>query len=112
MINFRLIKRLWLFLAVAEEQHFGRAAKRLGMSQPPLTEQIQILEHELKFKLFERSRRGAQLTPIGAAILPAVKNFAEQFANLEFAIRELSTSDVGTPQGSVAAPPTILQNSL
>lgn len=78
MINFRLLRHLWLFLAVAEEQHFGRAARRLGMSQPPLTEQIQVLEQALKAKLFERSRRGAQLTPFGQAILPAVRKFAEQ----------------------------------
>ncbi|MGH8783623.1 MAG: LysR family transcriptional regulator [Cupriavidus necator] len=88
MINFRLVRHLWLFLAVAEEEHFGRAAKRLGMSQPPLTEQIQVLEHALKVKLFERSRRGAQLTPAGAAILPAVRKFAEQLERLELAVRE------------------------
>jgi DNA-binding transcriptional LysR family regulator len=91
MINFRLIRHLWLFLAVAEEQHFGRAAKRLGMSQPPLTEQIQILEQALKVKLFERSRRGTKLTPVGAAILPAVKKFAEQLERLELAVREAAT---------------------
>ncbi|SOE94104.1 DNA-binding transcriptional regulator, LysR family [Burkholderia sp. D7] len=88
MINFRLIRHLWLFLAVAEEQHFGRAARRLDMSQPPLTEQIQALEQALKVKLFERSRRGTQLTPVGAAILPAVRKFAEQLERLEFAVRE------------------------
>lgn len=65
MINFRLIRHLWLFHAVAEERNFSRAAKRLGMSQPPLTDQIKVLEHALKIKLFERSRRGAQLTPAG-----------------------------------------------
>jgi DNA-binding transcriptional LysR family regulator len=91
MINFRLIRHLWLFLAVAEEQHFGRAAKRLGMSQPPLTEQIQTLEHALKVKLFERSRRGTKLTSTGAAILPAVKKFAEQLGRLELAVREAAT---------------------
>ena len=91
MINFRLIRHLWLFLAVAEEQHFGRAAKRLGMSQPPLTDQIQTLEQSLKVKLFERSRRGTKLTPAGAAILPAVKKFAEQLERLELAVREAAT---------------------
>jgi DNA-binding transcriptional LysR family regulator len=88
MINFRLIRHLWLFLAVAEEQNFGRAAKRLGMSQPPLSEQIQILEQALKVTLFERSRRGARLTPVGAAILPAVRKFADQLQRLEQAVEE------------------------
>lgn len=88
MVNFRLIRHLWLFLAVAQEGHFGRAAKRLNMSQPPLTEQIQVLEQALKVKLFDRSRRGTQLTPVGAAILPAVQKFAEQLERLEFAVRE------------------------
>ncbi|NDZ18216.1 LysR family transcriptional regulator [Variovorax sp. WS11] len=96
MINFRLVRHLWLFLAVAEEQHFGRAAKRLGMSQPPLTEQIQVLEHSLKAQLFVRSRRGAQLTPIGQAILPAVRKFVDQMEQLELAVREASAGQTGT----------------
>ena len=96
MINFRLVRHLWLFLAVAEEQHFGRAAKRLGMSQPPLTEQIQVLEQALKVKLFERSRRGAQLTPVGQAILPAVRKFADQMEQLELAVREATAGQTGT----------------
>jgi DNA-binding transcriptional LysR family regulator len=78
-----------MFLAVAEELHFGRAATRLGMSQPPLTEQIKVLENSLKVMLFERSRRGTKLTPAGAAILPAVKRFAYQMESLENVVREV-----------------------
>ena len=88
MINFRIIRNLWLFLAVAEERHFGNAAKRLCMSQPPLTKQIQILEHALKVKLFDRSRAGVQLTAAGVAILPAVHKFAQQVQRLEVSVRE------------------------
>ena len=88
MISFRLARHLWLFLAVPEDQHFGRAERRLDMSQPLLTEQIQALEQALKVKRFERFRRGAQPTPVGAAILPAVRKFAEQLERLEFSVRE------------------------
>lgn len=95
MINFRLIKNLWLFVAVAEEQHFGRAARRLGMSQPPLTEHIQVLEQALKVKLFDRSRQGTQLTPAGAAILPAVKKFVMQMEQLELAVNEAARGHIG-----------------
>lgn len=96
MINFRLMRHLYLFLAVAEEEHFGRAAKRLGISQPPLTEQIQVLEHALKVKLFVRSRKGARLTPVGQAILPAVRRFASQMEHLEVAVREATSGQSGT----------------
>lgn len=95
MINFRLIRHLWLFLAVAEDQNFSRAAKRLGMSQPPLTEQIQALEQSLRVQLFTRSRRGAQLTAAGAAILPAVRKFADQLERLELAVLEAVTGHAG-----------------
>jgi DNA-binding transcriptional LysR family regulator len=104
MINFRLIRHLWLFLAVAEEQHFGRAAKRLGLSQPPLTAQIQALEQALKIKLFERSRRGTKLTPEGAAILPAVQRFAEQLERLELAVKDVAAGKRGLLTiGAIAA---------
>lgn len=95
MINFRLMKHLWLFVAVAEEQHFGRAARRVGMSQPPLTEHIQTLEQALKVKLFERSRQGTRLTPAGAAILPAAQKFVMQMEQLELAVSEAARGHVG-----------------
>lgn len=89
-IDYRLIKQLYLFLAVAEEEHFGRAAARLGMSQPPLTEQIKILEQSLKLTLFERSRRGTALSPAGKAILPQVKRFVDHMASLEKMVKEVA----------------------
>lgn len=94
-INFRLMKQLWMFLAVAEEEHFGRAAERLGMSQPPLTEQIKILENALKLKLFERSRRGTKLSPAGKAIYPEVQRFANHMATLERVVYEVAKGQSG-----------------
>ncbi|MGU7770479.1 LysR substrate-binding domain-containing protein [Burkholderia sp. MR1-5-21] len=94
-IDFRLIRQLWMFLAVAEERHFGRAAQRLNMSQPPLTEQIKVLEQSLKLQLFERSRRGTQLSAAGAAILPAVRQFADQVERLERVVREVAAGQSG-----------------
>jgi len=98
VINFRLIKQLWMFLAVAEELHFGRAAARLGMSQPPLTAQIKVLEHALGVLLFERSRRGTKLTPAGTAILPAVKRFASHVESLEKVVREVADGQTAVLQ--------------
>jgi DNA-binding transcriptional LysR family regulator len=97
-IDFRLIRQLWMFLAVAEEKHFGRAAERLNMSQPPLTEQIKVLEQSLKLTLFERSRRGTQLSAAGAAILPAVRQFADQVERLERVVREVAAGQTGVLQ--------------
>ncbi|RAS20369.1 LysR substrate-binding domain-containing protein [Paraburkholderia bryophila] len=97
-IDFRLIRQLWMFLAVAEEKHFGRAAERLNMSQPPLTEQIKVLEQSLKLTLFERSRRGTQLSASGAAILPAVRQFADQVERLERVVREVAAGQTGVLQ--------------
>jgi DNA-binding transcriptional LysR family regulator len=70
MIEFRMLRQ---FLAVAEELHFGRAAARLHMTQPPLTMAVQALERELGAVLFERTRRSVALSPAGQALLAPVR---------------------------------------
>lgn len=90
-MDFRILRRMAHFLAVAEEGHFGRAAARLGMSQPPLSAQIQALEAELGVRLLERTRKGARPTREGEALLPVIRRLAEDAKQVEVLARELRT---------------------
>jgi len=71
--------RLRYFMAVAEEQHFGRAAQKLHMSQPPLSQQIQLFERELGVQLLVRTTRRVELTEAGKTLYEGAKPALDQF---------------------------------
>lgn len=87
--------RLRYFLTVAEELHFGRAALRLHLAQPPLTRQISALETELGFRLFDRTSRAVSLTAQGRHFLPYARAVLEQADLTEVIASKLAAGSAG-----------------
>ena len=84
------------FVAVAEELHFGAAAERLNMTQPPLSRQIQLLERELQAQLFIRNSRRVELTAAGRVLLPNARRILDLSAKTSLEVSRVATGDAGT----------------
>lgn len=88
--------QLRCFLAVAEELHFGRAAERLNMTQPPLSRQIQILERNMGCRLFIRTSRSVTLTDAGVCFQPEARRILRLLDNAQNMVRDVSLGRGGT----------------
>lgn len=89
------LMQLRCFVAVAEELHFGKAAIRMNMTQPPLSRQIQILERILDVELFKRSSRSVELTAAGAAFMNDARRIVRLADNARLTARRAATGEVG-----------------
>lgn len=83
------------FRAAAEEEHFGRAADRLNVSQPALSQQIRDLEHELGVELFDRLPRGVSLSSAGRVFLEGLRPLLRDFEDLRQRTRRAAGGEVG-----------------
>ncbi|WDD94977.1 LysR substrate-binding domain-containing protein [Burkholderia sp. FERM BP-3421] len=89
--------RQWrYFVTVADERHFGRAAARLSMTQPPLSQAIRALEEALGVALFARTKRSVELTAVGAALLPEVERLLAAADALPPLAQSLARGEAGS----------------
>ncbi len=98
------------FVALAEELHFGRAAARLNMAQPPLTRQIRLLEERLECRLFDRNSRSTRLTAAGQQLLERARGIVGEADRAMEAIGKLGRGEEG--QLTVATAPSLMLGGL
>jgi DNA-binding transcriptional LysR family regulator len=89
------LRHLRYFIAVAEELHFGRAAARVQIAQPPLSQQVRQLEHELGVQLFNRTRRRVELTPAGRAFLEHARQILAQTERAKRIAQRAGRGEIG-----------------
>lgn len=89
------LRHLRYFVAVAEELHFRRAAERLHMSQPPLSQQVRALEAELGVELLRRNQRRVELTPSGLAFLDDAREILARVDAAVAGTRRIAAGEVG-----------------
>jgi len=104
------LRQLRYFVAVAEELHFGRAAERLGMAQPPLTQQIQKLERALGYRVFSRQARRTTLTEAGLVLLEEARRILFEVDQAIDHARRAGRGETG--QLTVGTPPSVMLTRL
>ena len=96
------LRHLRYFIAVGEEQHFGRAASRLHIAQPPLSRQIQDLEKEMGFHLFDRLPRGVRLSAAGKLFLSDARRILQDVDEAKRRAERIALGKAGTLRIGIA----------
>jgi DNA-binding transcriptional LysR family regulator len=90
------LRHLRYFVAAGEEQHYGRAAKRLRVAQPALSRQVQDLEEEIGFKLFDRLRRGVKISSAGKLFLEDARRIVQEVNEAAARAQRVARGQSGT----------------
>ncbi|MCW2494444.1 LysR substrate-binding domain-containing protein [Jatrophihabitans sp.] len=98
------LHELEVFLVVAEELHFGRAAERLHIAQPPLSRTVQQLESDLGTRLFERTTRSVRMTAAGEALLQPAREIVEGCRAARRAVQAAERGEIGRVRVGFAGP--------
>ena len=96
------LRHLRYFVAVGEEQHFGRAAARLHVAQPPLSRQIQDLEREIGFPLLDRLPRGVRLSAAGSLFLNDARRILQDVEDAKRRAGRIALGQAGTLRIGIA----------